>query len=146
MDDLVNRTTPGAIVLLTRLARVAHRRSTEDVLGLRIKPFGLLCYLRDRGPVHQQELGDMLYMDPNNLVLLLNELEAPGYVERRRDPEDRRRHIVELTDEGRRAIERGERGMESIEDEILGGLDAKERAKLRELLDRALERQPTPVV
>jgi len=44
-------TRPGALVLLTRLSRVVHRRSTEQLLGMRVKQFGTLCYIRDRGPV-----------------------------------------------------------------------------------------------
>ena len=31
---------PGALVLLTRLSRVVHRRSTEELLGMRVKQFG----------------------------------------------------------------------------------------------------------
>ena len=78
-------------------------------------------------------------MDANNVVLLLNELEDLAYVERRRDPEDRRRHRVEVTAEGRRALESAERAQSSIEDEILQALDSDERATLRSLLARALE-------
>jgi DNA-binding MarR family transcriptional regulator len=130
---------PGSIVLLTRLARTVYRRSTEELLGMRLKDFGALCYLRDRGPTSQQELHDVLHMDANNVVLLLNGLEASGWVERKRDPTDRRRHIVELTDKGSAAIERGERGQESIEDEVLKGLTARQRDELRHLLRRALE-------
>ena len=88
-------TSPGSMVLLTRLARVVHRRSTEQLLGMRVKQFATLCFVRDRGGVLQSDLADALYMDANNLVLLLNDLEAHGWIERRRDPEDRRRHIVE---------------------------------------------------
>ena len=132
-------TRPGALVLLTRLSRVVHRRSTEQLLGMRVKQFGTLCYIRDRGPVLQQDLGESLYMDPNNLVLLLNDLEAHGWIERRRDPEYRRRHIVEVTPSGERAIERAEHSMESIEDEVLAGLSGKEREELRRLLSQALD-------
>jgi DNA-binding MarR family transcriptional regulator len=89
--------------------------------------------------VLQQDLGESLYMDPNNLVLLLNDLEAHRWIERRRDPDDRRRHIVGVTTEGKRAIERAERSMESIEDEVLAGLDDKDREDLRRLLSKALE-------
>lgn len=132
-------TRPGASVLLTRLSRVVHRRSTEQLLGMRVKQFGTLCYIRDRGPVLQQDLGESLYMDPNNLVLLLNDLEAHGWIERRRDPDDRRRHIVAVTTDGDRAIDRAERSMESIEDEVLAGLSGKEREELRRLLSQALD-------
>ena len=77
-------------------------------------------------------------MDANNLVLLLNSLEGAGHVRRRRDPDDRRRHLVELTAAGRRALERAERAQESIEDEVLSALSAEERATLHALLSRAL--------
>jgi DNA-binding MarR family transcriptional regulator len=83
-----------------------------------------------------------MMVDPNNLVLMLNELEDAGFLVRRRDPDDRRRHIVELTDEGRRAIERAEAGMESIEDEVLAALSPAERRTLRTLLDKALDGAP----
>jgi DNA-binding MarR family transcriptional regulator len=77
-------------------------------------------------------------MDANNVVLLLNELEDLEYVTRRRDPSDRRRHLVELTPGGRRALEGAEHAQEQIEDEVLQGLDAEERYTLWRLLTRAL--------
>jgi DNA-binding MarR family transcriptional regulator len=130
------------MVLLTRLARAVYRRTSEDVLGMRLKGYVALCYLVDRASATQQELGEKMMVDPNNLVLMLNELEDAGYLVRRRDPDDRRRHIVELTDAGREAIKAAEEGMESVEEEILAALSPKERATLRELLNKALEGAP----
>jgi DNA-binding PadR family transcriptional regulator len=72
-------------------------------------------------------------------VLLLNELEDMRYVSRLRDPGDRRRHLVELTTAGARALGRAEGAQEQIEDEVLHGLDAEERATLWKLLTRALQ-------
>jgi DNA-binding MarR family transcriptional regulator len=135
-------TQPGSMVLLTRLSRAIYRLSSEELLGMRLKGYVALCYLRDRGAATQQALGEKMMVDPNNLVLLLNELEGAGFLVRRRDPDDRRRHIVELTDEGQRAIERAEAGMESIEDEVLAALTTAERKTLRTLLDKALDGAP----
>ena len=127
------------LVLLTRLAREVFRRCTDDVLGMRMKQYALLCDLRDNGgAVPQQALCGAMHIDPNYLVLLLNESEDAGFVERRRDPEDRRRHIVELTPAGRRALERAEVGMQKVEDEVLSGLSEKERVQLGGLLSRAM--------
>ena len=130
----------GSMVLLTRLAKVVYRRSTEELLGMRLRHFITLSSLRDRGCQPQAEMCELLGMDANNLVLLLNSLEvAEGHVQRRRDPADRRRHLVELTPAGRRALgKRAERAQESIEDEVLATLSAEERATLHELLSRAL--------
>ena len=129
----------GTIVLLTRLAKVVHRRSTEELLGMRLRQFVLLSTLRDRAPAPQQELCEVLWLDPNNCVLLLNVLENGRLAERRRDPSDRRRHIVELTPAGRQALERADRALESVEDEVLGTLTRTERETLHRLLVRAVE-------
>ena len=140
--NMGSATIPGSMVLLTRLARAVYRRTNEDVLGMRLKAYVALCYLSDRPSATQQELGEKMMVDPNNLVLMLNELEDAGYLLRRRDPDDRRRHIVELTDAGREAIKGAEEGMESVEEEILAALSPKERAALRELLNKALDGAP----
>jgi DNA-binding MarR family transcriptional regulator len=77
----------GSIVLLTRLSRLVYRRATEDVLGMRLKAYVTLSNLR-HGPLPQSELCVTMHLDPNNCVLLLNDLEAAGHVQRRRDPAD----------------------------------------------------------
>jgi DNA-binding MarR family transcriptional regulator len=77
-------------------------------------------------------------------VLLLNELESRGFAYRRRDPADRRRHLVEITDEGLAAFESAERGIESVEDDVLYPLTNRERVELQELLVKALEGTPKP--
>jgi DNA-binding MarR family transcriptional regulator len=126
------------MVLLTRLAKQVYRRSNEQLLGMHLRLLAGLSFVSDHDGVHQQQLGDALCMDANNVVLLLNELEELGYVTRRRDPADRRRHLVDLTSAGTRALTKAERAQETVEDEVLGALDPAERAILHELLQRAL--------
>ena len=130
---------PGLIELLTQLTKAFHKRTSEDLLGMRLRQFLALGKVRDHPGISQQELAEVMLLDSNAAVLLLNELEDLGYSMRRRDPEDRRRHIVELTEAGRQAVARAEKGRESIEDELLSGLTAEEKAALRKILTRALE-------
>jgi DNA-binding MarR family transcriptional regulator len=132
-------TTPGVTVLVTQLSRLIYRRTSEELLGMRVKEFASLALLREHSPISQQELGDVLCVDANNLVLLLNELESREFAIRRRDPADRRRHLVEITDEGVRALDVAEQGIESVEDDVLGHLDGTERDELRTLLAKALD-------
>jgi DNA-binding MarR family transcriptional regulator len=131
-------TSPGTVVMLLRLAKVIHKRSTDERLGIKLRQLMLLSYLRAGAPALQQQLCESLWLDPNNCVLLLNEMEELGYVERRRDPADRRRHVVDITDEGRTALERAERAQETIGDELLSALNDDERATLRSLLSRVV--------
>jgi DNA-binding MarR family transcriptional regulator len=136
------KTTPGVTALLTQLSRVVYRRTSEDLLGMRMKEFVMLAHLREHHPVQQQDLAEMLCIDANNLVLLLNELELREFAYRRRDPTDRRRHLVEITEKGLAAFDRAERGIESVEDEVLASLTGRERVELHSLLGKALEGVP----
>ena len=131
----------GLIGLITQISKALHRRTSEELLGMRLKQFLLLGYVRDHGNggVSQQELETALLIDANSVVLLLNELEAAGLSVRKRDPNDRRRHLVELTQSGRVAVERAEKARESLEDAILSNFSAEDRTALRNLLRRVLE-------
>jgi DNA-binding MarR family transcriptional regulator len=124
---------------LTQLTKVIYRRASDELLGMRVKEFTTLAVLRDHSPIPQQELGELLCVDANNLVLLLNDLEAREFALRRRDPTDRRRHLVEITDEGLRAFDSAEKGIESVEGEVLALLSSSERGQLQELLAKALD-------
>lgn len=132
---------PGLIALLTQLYKALNRRSSEELLGMRLKEFLVLGYLRDHPGTTQQELGEVMLLDPNTVVLLLNELERRRFAIRRRDAEDRRRHVVEITAEGHRALARAEKARDTIEEEVFGDLDAEDRRTLRRLMARAVEGQ-----
>jgi DNA-binding MarR family transcriptional regulator len=129
---------PGTMVLMSRLAKQFFRRSDEELLGMHLRHLVALSYVRDHDGCPQQALADAFCMDANNVVLLLNELEELGYATRLRDPEDRRRHLVRLTDPGRTALARTEQAQGAIEDQVLGALGPDERATLKQLLSTAL--------
>jgi MarR family transcriptional regulator, lower aerobic nicotinate degradation pathway regulator len=128
---------PGA--LLDHLARRMRLRAEAVLapLGLRPRHLVALTVLRDRGGSTQQALAVTLAMDGTNVVGLLNELEARKLIERRRSPEDRRRHVVELTDAGATQLAKVEIALSALEDEVLGALDESQRETLYNLLQQA---------
>jgi DNA-binding MarR family transcriptional regulator len=133
------RTLPGTITMLTRLSKTVYRKTPEGLLGMKMRHFVVISYLAEHDSVPQQFLQDVLCIDANNLVILLNELESLGLAERQRDPADRRRHIVVLTDQGYAAFKRAEKARETVEGDVLRALDPDERETLRRLLAKALE-------
>jgi DNA-binding MarR family transcriptional regulator len=133
--------TTGTMGLLSQLNRVVYRRATEDFLGMKLKQLIALEILANQEGCMQQELGATLMIDPNNCVLLLNDLDERGYVERQRDPRDRRRHIVVITAAGTAALDKGQAKLEELEGEVLANLDIDERERLRDLLAHAVEGQ-----
>jgi DNA-binding MarR family transcriptional regulator len=76
-------------------------------------------------------------MDATNVVALLNELEAADLVQRRRSPQDRRRHTVALTDKGRAHLKEIEDLLAGVEQRVLDPLTPDEQQTLYALLSRA---------
>lgn len=113
--------------------RILHAMSAT---GLKPRHRQVLVELSTRGPTSQQSLIDALDVDPSVLVAILNDLERLGLAERRRDPADRRRHIVEMSAKGRKALEGIEKAVALVEDELFADLDERERAQLRDILTR----------
>lgn len=138
IDSEQTRLETGTLVLLARLSKQAMRRSNPELLGIDLRLLMALSYLGDHDGAPQHEFVDALCIDAKNVVLLLNELEEGAYLVRRRDSEDRRRHRVFITEQGRQMLERATRAQQEIEDEVFQALDADERATLRQLLLRAL--------
>src|SRR3954452_12081651 len=125
----------GTIGLLMRLTRLIHRRETEDVIGMKLKHFIVLTQVPDfAGTVSKKALVESLNFDANNLVVLLNDIEIDDRIRRERDPADRRRHVVVMTRQGEKDLERAEELLETLEEDLFSGLDAGERDTLRTLM------------
>ena len=78
----------------------------------------------------QGMIADRLGYDRSQLVGLLDDLEERGYVVRKRDSDDRRRHLVNLTPEGKGALGELRAIAKAVETEFLAPLDAEDRAAL----------------
>src|SRR6185437_8093703 len=122
--------------LIKRLGFAAKERAMAayEETGLHPYHHAILIVL-DEGS-HADALG----YDRGQLVGMLDELEERELVERRRDPDDRRRHLVRLTSEGKRALRRFRALARQLEDEFLAPLNEDERAHLHGLLLRLAEK------
>jgi DNA-binding MarR family transcriptional regulator len=121
--------TSGRVAeLQIRKALTAH--------GLKTGHGHVLTLLSDQGTISQQALHEALGVDPSVLVTILNDLERDGLAERRRDPTDRRRHIVEITDQGAKLAAELHSAIVGIEAEIFQDLDDDEIAVLHRVLGR----------
>src|SRR5881397_288559 len=127
---------------MIKLGRITMHRFTEalEPFGVRPRHVAALIELRDHGELTQQSLCGQLHLDPTNLVAILNELEGRGYATRRRDPEDRRRHLVEVSKKGLAVIEKVSEVMDGVEEDLLAGLEPAERTQVEGLLTSIWER------
>jgi MarR family transcriptional regulator, lower aerobic nicotinate degradation pathway regulator len=128
--------------LLKRLGFAAKERAMEAYERTGLHPYhhAILLVLDEGSRETQGAIADALGYDRGQLVGLLDELEKQALVERRRDPNDRRRHLVRLTPDGKRTLRRLRALARQIEDEFLAPLSDEERANLHALLLGLAER------
>jgi DNA-binding MarR family transcriptional regulator len=125
--------------LLGQSKAILHQ-AAEPALpaGFTGKHVGGLSVIATEGPLSQQRLGERAAMDRTTVVAIVDALEEAGYVERRRDPSDRRAYALEVTDAGREWLEDARAIILGVESDFLAPLTAAERRTLVELLQRLL--------
>ncbi|KUJ65390.1 MarR family transcriptional regulator [Streptomyces albus subsp. albus] len=128
--------------LLSKIGKAARGRLAERLAarGLRLWHMAVLAALVDFGPHAQRELAERLAVHASDIAKVVEDLAAAGYVARTRDPADRRRVTVTVTDAGRAALAELDAEAREVQDEILAPLADEERAQLAGLLRRVFGR------
>jgi DNA-binding MarR family transcriptional regulator len=124
-------------LLLARHGGITDARIREALTTSGVTPRHAIVLMHlAGGEAGQRDLGTRLGVDPSVLVALLNALEDRDLIRRRRDPADRRRHIVEITEAGADAVTKLDTAIGRVEDELFGDLTPQERGTLHALLAR----------
>jgi len=128
------------------LSQLGHRSAsvfTDLIASIDLTPphSGILRAIALEPGRSQQALSGQLGLLPSRVVAYVDELEDRGYVERRRNPDDRRLHALYLTASGKKLMSKiGELGRQH-ERLMTAGLDTDQRDTLRRLLSAVAERQ-----
>ena len=135
------------VIALNRLASLLRKRFVERMAaerwlidaGARPPTYGALTVIHRRGPISQREVSDLLGHHPSDVVDLVDMLERNGWVRRERDPDDRRRYRLTMTESGLVVLARYDEVAAQAEADVLAVLDDDERATLSELVNRIVE-------
>jgi DNA-binding MarR family transcriptional regulator len=105
-------------------------------LGVSPRAYGILSNLAAAQGQTQQQLADALGIHRNNMVGLIDEMEAAGWVRRHRNEQDRRAFEIRLTQSGASVVSQVDKVIPSLDAEIGAVLDDDERRILIGLLTR----------
>ena len=126
----------GVAFLLAQLGHHAATQFADQMAAVDLTPphAGILRAIASRPGGSQQALSEQLHLLPSRVVAYVDELEDRGYVERRRNPDDRRLHALHLTASGKKLMSKISDLAHQHERRITAGLDTQQRATLRDLL------------
>lgn len=128
----------STLYLLARAGMATKTRTLDELeaAGFGMYQYSVLALLGEGDRATQRLIASELGLDRSQLVGVLDGLEEHGLIARRRDPDDRRRHTVSLTPEGKRQLVRIRAIIAGIEGSILKALDPESRQTLHQLLER----------
>ncbi|WP_168708327.1 MULTISPECIES: MarR family winged helix-turn-helix transcriptional regulator [unclassified Rhodococcus (in: high G+C Gram-positive bacteria)] len=121
---------PGFVFI--RAALRIRQIYAEALAGVGLLPnqHAILSTLEELGSCHQKELAERVVVDQGDIVAYLDGLQTAGQVVRERDPKDRRRQIVTITDLGREVLAESDRILDQVEADTFSVLSEKDRVHL----------------
>ena len=130
------------LLVLSRVSRLARhldlaRRQAFALHGLDTWEFDVLAALRRAGAPYSLspgQLGAETLVTSGTMTNRIDRLETRGLVRRAPDPNDRRGVRVVLTESGRTVVDSAMGDLLAREHDVLGILDADDRAELADLL------------
>ena len=128
--------TDGAAFLLAQLGHRAAALFAEQMATLQLTPphAGILRVIASEPGLSQRALSTRLQLLPSRVVAYVDEFEDRGYVERRRNPDDRRQHALYLTAAGKKVMRKVSELAGQHERRFTAGLDPEQRGALVGLL------------
>lgn len=124
----------GFLLAIARSVAMRKVKSALEPVGLRARTYSLLALVASGDGCTQREAATALYLEPSQVVPLVDELAGLGLVERQPHGSDRRARILAATPAGRRLVEDARARVAGAMDEVLADLSADERDQLHRLL------------
>jgi DNA-binding MarR family transcriptional regulator len=124
--------------LLARLGAGVKTKAIAkaEEAGFELYDYSVLAILAEGDRETQSTIAATISLDPSRLVALLDSLEERGLIARQRDPHDRRRHVVSITNEGKRQLATLRGLLGQVTDEYLAPLGPEERRQFHGFLVR----------
>jgi MarR family 2-MHQ and catechol resistance regulon transcriptional repressor len=145
-NGFVRRNTEPAIdarathvwLVLWKAARAIEQNAINSIsrLGLGLSDFAVLEVLLHKGPRPVNAIGKKVLLTSGSITAAINRLESKGLVRKTAHPEDQRTRMVELTDAGKRLIEKAFRQHAADMEETMAVLRPSERVELVRVLKK----------
>lgn len=112
----------------------SYYESNLNYNDLTLKEFSVLLRIRFQGVATQHDLVELFKVSGAYIAKLLRKFEDNGYIARKEDPENRRKKLVKLTDDGIKKTDELIEFIQNWEDKVTAGISEDEIKTLKEIL------------
>lgn len=100
------------------------------------RQYGVLLFIEENPYSSQKDISDNLQIDRTTMVSHIDHLETLGFVERTKNPNDRRSYSLLITEKGKEVLNSRWEFLTDVESEVLTPLNQHERQLLKDFLIR----------
>jgi DNA-binding MarR family transcriptional regulator len=129
-----------SLLYAVKQVELVVRAHLDDLLrdsGVTALQYTALTVLARRDGLTSAELARNSFVTPQAMADLVTALERGGFILRRRNPDNRRQLLISLTPEAHALLDRFDGPVAGIEARMVEGLDAADRERFRDYLNRA---------
>ncbi len=128
---------PGHMLYLVKQVEQAIRSHLDALfrpLGLTIDQYTALSVLEKPNDLTSAELARRSFVRPQTMHEMITSLDQRGFIERHRDPDNRRVLLIRLTAKGRALVEKYDEQVQQLQEQMLATLSARQRQSLHDAL------------
>jgi DNA-binding MarR family transcriptional regulator len=128
---------PRLTYLIGSLDRILRRKMTEALapLGLTLAQFTALSVLEARGEASNAQLAERSFITPQSANEVMSVMSSRNWITRDADPHHGRIVVLRLTDEGREVLQCGMRIVQTLESQMVAGVEASDASAMQEMLE-----------
>ena len=122
--------------LLGKVLQQMESKFAEGLISFDInaRQYGILLFIQENPYSSQKDISENLNIDRTTMVSHIDHLETLGFVERTKNPNDRRSYSLMITEKGIDVLDSRWEFLTNIESEVLAPLNQQERQLLKEFL------------
>lgn len=122
--------------LLGKVLQQMEEKFADGLVPFQInaRQYGVLLYIEENPYCSQKDISDNLQIDRTTMVSHIDHLEKLEFVERTKNPTDRRSYSLLITEKGKEVLTSRWDNLTEVEAEVLSPLDAQERQSLKDFL------------
>jgi len=122
--------------LLGKVLQQMENKFAEGLLPFNIhaRQYGVLLFVQENPYSSQKEISDNLQIDRTTMVSHMDHLESLGFVERTKNPNDRRSYSLVITEKGKEVLDSRWEFLNQIELDVLAPLSQQEKQLLKDSL------------